>query len=278
MRALILGFALSLALATAALAQGYEYQPSGLEYQPTVPVEIGETVQGLIRLDSGMIALGQIRVEDVYYGDMFAYWLGNYQGGAYYYDRYSGYWKPGPVSTQYATLNFQGETVEGWVRVFGPFIDYDHFFGRDGVLYQRVNVTRARTRDTNRRRQILYTYFVNMETGERSDGEGLPYRVLTGDPEVVQDLVEQQMEAHETKLAEIVEDDPAYPQWETEAYEAPVEIVSPTTVPATGENTLLELMEGELEPLNVDLTGEGTAAEGSESATESSESTTASSE
>jgi len=273
MRALILGFALSLALVTAALAQGYEYQPSGLEYQPTVPVEIGETVQGLIRLDSGMIALGQLRVEDVYYGDMFAYWLGNYQGDAYYYDRYSGYWKPGPVRTQYATLNFQGETQEGWVRVFGPFIDYDHFFGRDGVLYQRVNVTRARTRDTNRRRQVLYTYFVNMETGERSDGEGLPYRVLVGDSESVKQLVEQQMAAHETKLEEIVQDDPAYPQWETEAYEAPAEIVSPTTVPSTGERTLLELMEGELEPLNVDLTGDGetATAEGGEASAETSE-------
>ena len=266
MRALILGIAISLAVSGAALAQGYEYQPSGLEYQPTVPVEIGETVQGLLRLETGMLALGQVRVEDVYYTDMFAYWVGNYQGDYYFYDRYSGYWKPGPVGAQYATLNFQGDTIEGWVRYFGAFIDYDHFFGRDGVLYKRINVTRGRTRDTNRRRQIIYTYFVNTHTGERSDGEGLPYRVLVGDPDVVVELVDQQMEAHEAKVAEIVDGDPAYPQWETEAFEPPAEVVAPATVPSTGERTLLDMMEDELEPLNVDVTesaGEGEAtAEG----------------
>jgi hypothetical protein len=110
------------------------------------------------------------------------------------------------------------------------------------VLYQRINVTRGRTRDTNRRRQTVYTYFVNMETGARSDGEGLPYRVLVGEPEAAAQLIEQQMAAQETKLEELVADDPAYPQWETEAFEAPSEVVQPTTVPSTGERTLLHYL------------------------------------
>ncbi|MBN2082603.1 hypothetical protein JW859_10420 [bacterium] len=261
MRAILIAMVLACAIASAAFAQGYEYQVSGLEYQPTVPVNVGESVQSLIRLETGLLALGQVYVEDVFYGDMFAYWMGSFNGQTYYYDNYTGYWKPGPVGTTYATLNFKGEVIEGWVRYFGEFTDYDHFFGSDGILYKRINVTRNRTRNTNRRRQIVYTYFVNTQTGERSDGEGLPYRVI-GDEDAAVELVEQQMEAREAQLADIVDGDPAYPQWEVTAFEPGEEIVSPTTVPGTGEQTLLDLIETEVGPLTVgeDAAGE-TAAE-----------------
>jgi hypothetical protein len=246
---------LTLGVATAAWAQGYEYQPSGLEYQPTVPVEAGQTVQALIRLPSGLTGLSQMQVDGVHYDDLFAYWQGTYNGDTYYYDIYSGYWKPGPVQYSHATLDFQGTAIEGWVRVFGPYPDYSHFFGRDGVLYKRINITRARTRDTNRRRQIIYTYFVNMATGERSDGEGLPYRYI-GDAGVATEVVEAQMEARETQLADLVEDDPAYPNWEVEAFVPPEEITAPVTIPGTGEQSLLALIEDEVGPLQIELDGE----------------------
>jgi len=257
MRAILIAMVLACAIASAAFAQGYEYQLSGLEYQPTVPVSVGESVQGLIRLETGLLALGQVYVEDVFYGNMFAFWMGSFNGQTYFYDNYSGYWKPGPVGTTYATLNFQGEVVEGWVRYFGDYTDYDHFFGSDGILYKRINVTRARTRNTNRRRQIVYTYFVNTQTGERSDGEGLPYRVI-GDEDAAVELVEQQMEAREAQVANIVEDDPAYPEWEVTAFEPGEQVVSPATVPGTGEQTLLDLIETEVGPLTV---GEESAPE-----------------
>ena len=76
----------------------------------------------------------------------------------------------------------------------------------------------------------------------------------------VAEMIDEQMEPHEAAVAEIVADDPAYPQWETEAYEPPAEVVAPATVPSTGERTLLDMMEDELEALNVDVTD--SAAEG----------------
>jgi len=259
MRIALVILLLTLGVATAAGAQGYEFQPSGLEYEPTIPVEAGETVQALLRLPNGMTGLGQMYVDGVYYDDLFAYWQGTYNGDAYYYDIYSGYWKPGPVSYSHATLAFQDTAIEGWVRVFGPYPDYGHFFGRDGVLYKRINITRARTRDTNRRRQIIYTYFVNMATGERSDGEGLPYRYI-GDAEVATEVVEAQMAERETQLADLVADDPAYPNWEVEAFVPPEEITAPATIPGTGEQSLLELIEDEVGPLQVELDAEAADA------------------
>ena len=251
MRNILLGLTLALALVGGAWAQGYEYQASGLEYQATTPVEAGETVTGLVRLVNGMTGLGKVYVEDVYYDDMFAYWVGTFQGDTYFYDVYSGYWMPGPVSYVYANLDFQGTNVEGWVRSFGDRIDYGNFFGRDGVLYKRINITRNRTRDTNRRRQVIYTYFVNMQTGERSDGEGMAYRVI-GDEEVAAELIEEILVARETQLADIVEDDPAYPMWEVRAFDPPAEVIVPDTITATGEQNLLELIEDEIGPLTLE--------------------------
>jgi len=264
MRYILLGLTLAIALAGNAWAQGYEYQASGLEYQATTPVEAGETVTGLIRLPSGMTALGPVKVEDVYYDDLFAYWAGDYGGSLYFYDIYSGYWRPGPVGYEYANLNFQGENVEGWVRAFGNTVDYDNFFGRDGVLYKRINVTRNRTRNTNRHRQIVYTYFVNMATGARSDGEGLPYTVI-GDTEVAAELIEEVMLARESQLANIVDEDPAYPHWEAQAFDLPAEVAAPETVHATDEANLLDLIEDEIGPLSV---GEETTETDQKPATE----------
>ncbi|MCH8967610.1 MAG: hypothetical protein IIA66_00645 [Planctomycetes bacterium] len=241
-----------LVLSGAAFAQtGYVYQPSGIEFESSAPLARGETVQGLILLDNGMTALGGLYVEGVVTDDLFTYWVGSYGGDYYYYDVYNKYWKPGPVTYYRASLSFQGEQVSGWTRAFGPHIDYGNFFGQDGVLYKRINIERNRRRNTNRRRQIVYTYFVNMATGERSDGEGLAYRVIVDGGAAVE-LIEQQIKTQEEKLAAIVEENPAFPMWEVQAFVAPEVIAVPDTIPHTGEQNLLELIESEIGPLSVE--------------------------
>lgn len=250
MQKLMLGIVLAITLVTTALAQGYEYTASGLEYQTTVPAAAGETVTGLVKQATGMTALGQVKVEDVYFDDLFAYWVGTFNGEYYAYDAYSTYWKPLPVSYQHATLKFQDEVISGWVRSFGGWMDSDNFFGRDGIVYKRINVTRNRKRGTNRRRQVIYTYFVNLATGERSDREGMTYSVI-GDAGVAAQVIEEVMAARETELAAIVDNDPAYPQWENRAQEPPDVIGVPDSVNVTDQQTLMDLIEGEVGPLTI---------------------------
>lgn len=248
MRVLFTACALWLALGTAALAQGYVYQPSGLGFVSTAPVEAGQTVRGLILLPTGMISLGDVKVSGQESDDMFSYWRGTFSNGAYYYDSYSGYWKPGPVQYRRGALNFQGNTVEGWVRVFGGLIDTNNFFGQDGVLYKRVNIERNRHRKTNNRRKIIYTYFVNMDTGERSDSGSLPYLVI-GD--AGKDWLDQQMQNQEELYRSIVREDPAFPQWRSEAFQAPSEVVVANGQADAEQLNLLQLIEQEAGPIQV---------------------------
>jgi hypothetical protein len=247
MRVLLVALVLWASLAAAALAQtGYTYQPSGLEFKATAPVEAGATVKGLILIPGGMTAMGDVYVNQLFSDDLFAYWEGVYQNKRYYYDIYSGYWKPGPVSYLRAKLNFQGTYVEGWIRCFGGYYDADHFFGTDGVLYQRINITRNRTRKTNRRRQVVYSFFVNTVTKGRSDSVAPAYRYIGDDPQVI---VQNQIDDQEKKLDKIIDENPAYPQWQTEAFEAPAEVVTPDAG-AADSPSLLQMIEGAVGPLH----------------------------
>lgn len=250
MRGFVIGMVLAVALAGSALAQGYQYQPSGLEWTGREPAAVGETVRGLLRMNTGVVGLGDVYVEDVYADEMFAYWVGTSGGQTYYYDRYSGYWKPGPITYRHSTLNFQGDNIEGWVRQFGSYLDYDHFFGGDGVLYKRINIERNRRRNTNNRRQVIYTYFVNMDTGERSDSEALAYRVI-GDVGVAREVIDQQVKQQEEALAKILAENPAFPNWQTEAFDPPAEVAVPEGNPQQSDPTLLQLVEGQIGPLSV---------------------------
>jgi len=250
MRALLIGAVLALAMAGAALAQGYQYQPSGLEWTGREPAAIGETVRGLLRMPAGLVGLGDVNVDDVYADEMFSYWTGTSGGNRYFYDRYNGYWMPGPISYRHATLNFQGDLLEGWVRQFGPFMEYNHFFGSDGVLYKRINIERNRRRHTNQHRKVIYTYFVNMATGERSDSEAMAYRVI-GDLGVAREVIDRQVQIQEEALAKILAENPAFPNWQTEAFETPAEVAAPAGDVAKTEPTLLELVEGQIGPLEV---------------------------
>jgi hypothetical protein len=250
MRALMIGAVLALAMAGAAMAQGYQYQPSGLEWTGRAPAAVGDTVRGLLRLPSGLVGLGDVAVDDVYADDMFSYWTGTSGGHRYLYDRYNGFWMPGPIDYRHATLNFQGEPIEGWVRVFGPFVEYNHFFGSDGVLYKRINIERNRNRKTNEHRRVIYTYFVNMATGERSDSEAMAYRVI-GDLGVAREVVDRQVQQQEAALAKILAENPAFPNWQTEEFTTPAEVAAPADDAKKTDPTLLELVEGQIGPLQV---------------------------
>ncbi len=263
MRILIAACMLVLGLSTGAFAQaGYIYQSSGLEWVGTAPVQAGDTMKALITLPNGQTAIGDMYVNGWFEDDLFGYWEGIFNNYYYYYDVYSGYWKPGPVGYRYATLNFQGNVLEGWARQFGQVVDYNIFLGRDGVLYKRMLIKRNRRRGTNRRREVVYSYFLNTETGERSDGGALPYRVISGNAEDVVELINQQIADNETVLANFIKDNPLFPQWQTEAYLAPQEVVVATSIPKSGELSLFELIEGEIGPIEVgNATTDAEAAE-----------------
>jgi hypothetical protein len=249
MRVLFAACALWLALGTAVWAAGYVYQPSGLGFVSTAPVEAGQTVRGLIMLPTGIITLGDVKVTGQVSDDMFTYWSGTYNRGTYYYDSYSGYWKPGPVEYRRGALSFQGVAVEGWVRVFGGVIDTNNFFGQDGVLYKRVNIERNRHRKTNSRRKIIYTYFVNMDTGERSDSGTFPTLVIG---EAGKEWLDQQMKNQEDMYRSIVREDPAFPKWRTEAYTAPSEIVVANGQADAEQLNLLQQIEQETGAVKVE--------------------------
>lgn len=249
MRVLFAACALWLGLAGAAWAQGYVYQPSGLGFVSTEPVAAGQSLRSLILMPTGLITLGEVYVESQVSDDMFTYWRGTFNRGTYYYDSYSGYWKPGPVEYRRAFLSFQGSMVEGWTRVFGSLVDYNNFFGQDGVLYKRVNIERNRHRKTNNRRKIVYTYFVNMDTGERSDSGSLPYLVI-GNAD--KDWLDEQMRKQEDLYRSIVREDPAFPDWRSEAFQAPTEVVVANGKADSDQLNLLQLIEQETGAVQVE--------------------------
>src|SRR5687767_9474349 len=120
-----------IAIATALIIiclTGSAFAQASLFFSPKEPVRAGETVKGLIMQGNGVTVLGDVYVQGVYQDDMFAYWAGAYNRQQYYYDIYSTYWRPGPISYRHSTLDFQGDRLEGWVRQFGSYLDYNNFF------------------------------------------------------------------------------------------------------------------------------------------------------
>ncbi len=222
-------------------------------FTPDTPIEAGVKIKGLIRQPSGLTTLADVYVEGTFEDDMFTYWVGSLNGQYYYYDIYSTYWLPGPVSYLRSTLDFQGEKVEGWVRQFGgdkglAYPDYNHFFGSDGVLYKRIVIERNRTRGTNKRRKIIYSYFVNMQTLERSDSQAPSYLVIgNGDAK----LVSEQMNRKEQIFAQIIRELPAFPLWQTTAFEAPDKIVVHNGAVENDDN-LISLSKSDMGSLEIE--------------------------
>lgn len=224
-----------------------------LFWKPDAPIKAGVNIKGLIRQPSGLINLGDVHVEGTQEDDMFTYWVGSFNGNLYYYDIYSTYWMPGPVSYIRSTLDFQGDKVEGWVRQFGGdkgliYPDYNHFFGSDGVLYKRIVIERNRTRGTNKRRKIIYSYFINMDTLERSDSHAPSYLII-GNADA--SLIKDQMKRKEEIFAQIVRELPAFPLWQTTAFEAPDMIVIHNGAVENDDN-LINISSSDLGPLNPD--------------------------
>lgn len=222
-------------------------------FTPDAPVAAGENIKGLIRTPNGLTSLGDLYVEGTFEDDMFTYWVGKYNGNYYYYDIYSTYWMPGPVSYQRSTLDFQGEKIEGWIRQFGgdrglAYPDYNHFFGSDGVLYKRIVIERNRKRGTNRRRSVVYSYFINMDTLERSDSRAPSYLII-GNADAT--FISDQMKRKEQVFAQIIRELPAFPLWQTTAFEAPDRIVVHNGAVENDDN-LIVLGKSDLGALNVD--------------------------
>jgi len=89
-----------------------------------------------------------------------------------------------------------------------------------------------------------------METGERSDSLGKPYLVI-GDEKVAEELINQQSKKAEEVLAAIIQEDPAFPMWQVQAFDPPAEEVIPDGNLDTSGITLMEMIEEEIGPLVV---------------------------
>lgn len=238
--------ALILLLATSALAQG-----GASIFESTTPVRIGDSVRGMLLYPMGTMGIATVDVTGLYPDDMTTYWMGTHFGQNYVYDPYSAFWKPVPVDYQFATLEFQERQLEGWVRYFGGRMDRDVFIGRDGMIYKRVNITKKQRRGSRNRVRVLYTYFLNLSTLERSDGRFVPYYGMT---EEDQQLVKEQSAAEEAALAQQAAAHPAFPRWDgAGAIGPPAPAVSEiVTVPAepteAQQRSLAELIEDEVGP------------------------------
>jgi hypothetical protein len=234
-------------VAVIALAQG-AFAASSVFFDPAAPIAAGETLKALIQQNNGLTALGDIKVTGTVSDDMFTYWAGTWNGGRYYYDEYTTYWRPGPVSYLHSNLNFQGKNVEGWVRQFGNYRDYNNFFGSDGVYYKRIIIKRNRTRNTNKRRQIMYSYFINTQTLQRSDSGAPPYLVIGG---ANGDFVKAQMKSKEQVFQQILDANPAFPKWKADAFVAPKTVIVHNGAPEVADDNLLQLIENEIGPISV---------------------------
>ncbi|MDQ3024374.1 MAG: hypothetical protein M3R04_08345 [bacterium] len=242
MRIAIISLILTLALAQGVLAA------DSIFFDPKAPVGAGDVVKALIQQPNGITALGDISVTGTVSDDLFAYWAGTFQNNRYYYDEYTTYWRPGPIRYSHSTLNFQGDIVEGWTRKFGSYLDYNNFFGSDGVYYKRIIIKRNRNRNTNKRRQIMYSYFINTQTLERSDSGSPPYIVIGGGDG---EFVKAQMANKESVFRQILDANPAFPKWKSEAFVTPKSVVVHNGAPAVADDSLLHLIENEIGPLNV---------------------------
>jgi hypothetical protein len=213
-----------------------------------VPVSVGEKVFGIIVYPTGMYTVGKVQVVGSVSDDMFSYWEGSYKGDYYYYDPYSNRWMSGPVSYRHATLAFNGESVEGWVRDFGGLPDYNHFFGNDGDLYKRINVFKRNRGDRKIKTRIVYTYFRNLRTGERSDGGKFPHIQVTG---ATVEYINQESRRQEDNIQLLLDAVPSLADWREAAQTLPEKVDAPQTLPKTEDPSLAQLITKELGPLIV---------------------------
>jgi hypothetical protein len=116
------------------------------------------------------------------------------------------------------------------------------------VYYKRIVIKRNRNRNTNKRRQIMYSYFINTQTLERSDSGAPPYIVI-GNTNA--DFIKAQSADKEKIFRQILDANPAFPKWKAEAFVTPSKVVVHNGAPEVADDSLLQLIENEIGPLNV---------------------------
>lgn len=254
----IAALALSLGLAgtSLALAQG----GNTTIFSSTQPVHVGDVVRAMELYPIGTTGIATIKVKGYYPDDMTTYWSGREWrpgrglgdpgqdiGPELVYDPYSGFWKPAPVSYTASTLQFKDQTLEGWVRTFGNRMDRNVFIGRDGDVYRRVNITRKIRRGQRSRVRVMYTYFLNLRTLERSDGRQESYYGMSADDQA---YIKQQGAAEEAALAQRAAADPAFPQWTLQKGQDPSpDVVTVPNQPTEAQDkSLAELIQEQEAP------------------------------
>jgi hypothetical protein len=239
-----LTLALVLALAGVALAAA---QGNSTIFSSTKPVSIGDKVQGMVLYPVGTTGINTVSVTGYYPDDMTTYWQGTCLGNTFVYDPYSGFWKPTPVAYVASTLQFQDKSLEGWVRTFGNRMDRNLFIGRDGDVYKRINITRKIRRGQRSRVRVVYTYFIDLKTLERSDGRPQSYYGMTQED---QDYIAQQSAIQEQALADKAAADPAFPQWQLQKGQDPdPDVVTVGSQPTDEQDkSLAELIQEQEQP------------------------------
>jgi len=158
-----------------------------------------EYVWGNIRLENGFFVNTKVYPLEVIEDQFFSYWVGQAEGRAFLFDPYRKVWYPPPVQYLRTTIQFRGEEIEGFTRVWGhniQFIDGNYFFGVDGVNYELRQKYRRVGPAGRKHRKLVKSWYVNTLTGEQSD---LPPRTV------------EEQEAYEAHLQALPAD--AFPRW-----------------------------------------------------------------
>lgn len=131
-------------------------------------------VWGTVRSENGFYTHTKVYPLEVIEDQFFRYWVGRAEGRVFLYDPFKQMWYPPPVQYMRTTLQFRGQPVEGFVRVWGrnyQFLDKNCFFGVDGVVYEQHNKYRRVGPAGRKHRRLVRSWYVNTLTGEQSDWE-----------------------------------------------------------------------------------------------------------
>ena len=247
----MLGLALATALALLAPSLAQE-----------IYAEVGAQLTAPVLTADGRLVQRNITIAGQSPDELFTYWIA-YDGEQFLgYDQFSGLWVPGPVTYHYGKLTFQGEILEGWIRKFAGLPDYHRFFGNDGVLYERY------TNYFNS--ENSYSYFVDTVTGERSDADEI-LGYLQHNPEWAAIAIEQQRIQAEEIRKRVEQPGNGLAHWRKVAHSPPSTLPGspvvgldynlPSFSLPPGTESLLDLIEGEIGPLEPKEPETVTAAE-----------------
>ena len=147
----------------------------------------GDVVQGSILFSNGDFKYATVTLADTGSDGYIDYYTGRAQGypELLYFDPYNQMWFAGPIGYKPSSIYFGGGNIKGFVRTFGDGTgDNRFFFGRNGHVYQRVDVYRVHDKGDNPgknkgrgkkighnkpRKEKAYSFWVDLTNRNRGD-------------------------------------------------------------------------------------------------------------